>query len=569
MKMSFNKWWVVSLVCGLLATLPFIIIFMRNGGVPMVVPDYIDDMSYYMSRMKQVQDGYPFIGNPYFKEHRSEMSGAFFVADWIATLPLFLGFSLPLTMMVNAFVWSFVFGALLWLFLRRGGLSPPYVSGVTFVIFFVLFWLVTRPVSMQIVYPFFLVFLGALYEWLKQPSSWKKTWVLVGASAVTFYIYTYLWQIVVVVFLILGIASLFTKNSLYRRVITAGALTALFASPIAAYSILQIHHPHYWDTMARVGLVVTHSIGSAAMMYSALLIVVLFFVIKIFPQGDFRRYFWGSVSVALFITVNSNVLSGKDLETAVHIGRFVKLWVLMFLVSEYEQCCKYIENSVVNVGRRITQKRILIVVVILLAIVVHKDFINNVASIFKVPLYTDEEKVLIWVRDNLPKESVILASDRMSTLIVLGTQNFPLFHPNGELYLMSSEEVIDRYLISRMGTINRDRVIKDLRLYAGAGNAEHQFRVHNRNVTICRKLHLDMIGMQCGQYITAVQNKGETYFENILQRNAELSISPIKSLQKFGVKYIISDRLSKQFILPSNSLNTLYDDGRFIIQQVI
>ena len=35
-----------------------------------IVPEYIEDSSYYYARLNDVVRGHPFIGNPYFIEHK-------------------------------------------------------------------------------------------------------------------------------------------------------------------------------------------------------------------------------------------------------------------------------------------------------------------------------------------------------------------------------------------------------------------------------------------------------------------------------------------------------------------
>ena len=59
-------------------------------GVP---PSYIDD-NYYYVRAKEIVDGFPWLGNPYFIEHRMDIAPAFVFPDWLYALPMLAG--LPL-----------------------------------------------------------------------------------------------------------------------------------------------------------------------------------------------------------------------------------------------------------------------------------------------------------------------------------------------------------------------------------------------------------------------------------------------------------------------------------------
>src|SRR3989338_4485083 len=81
--------------------IPAVNVYQAVGNEWRGVPPVYTDEDYYYARMREVSDGYPFLGNPYFYEHRTDPAPTFFVTDWLAATPLVLGASLPMTLIFN------------------------------------------------------------------------------------------------------------------------------------------------------------------------------------------------------------------------------------------------------------------------------------------------------------------------------------------------------------------------------------------------------------------------------------------------------------------------------------
>src|SRR3989344_147647 len=96
------------LVCvvSILSLLPIVDTYFAVGTEWRGVPPVYTDEEYYYARIKEVKDGRPFLGNPYFYEHRDDLAPTFFITDWMAAIPLVAGLDLPKTLAVNFFVWS-------------------------------------------------------------------------------------------------------------------------------------------------------------------------------------------------------------------------------------------------------------------------------------------------------------------------------------------------------------------------------------------------------------------------------------------------------------------------------
>ncbi len=138
--------------CVILATAVPVLYAMRSTvGFWQGVPPSAEN--YYYSRLREIKDGYPFIGNPYFFEHRNEVSPAFFVADWIAAVPLLLGAPLIQTIVLNLFVWALINTLLFYLFLRVLGCSRRWSAFGGFIVLLTTYADILRPVSLQVIAP--------------------------------------------------------------------------------------------------------------------------------------------------------------------------------------------------------------------------------------------------------------------------------------------------------------------------------------------------------------------------------------------------------------------------------
>jgi hypothetical protein len=319
--------------------------------LPVVV---YNDADYYFDRMREVKDGYLFLGNPYFIEHHEDPPPAFFLADWLSAIPLLLGIPLMMTVLINFFLWSFLFFLLVFLLLRLLNLSPRWSFWGSIIVYSEVYMLMIRPVSMQVVFPFFLIFLIAFLLWLKETASRKRQVALALSAAFTAYIYTYAWQIVIVAFLLTPILFYLTnrRDSLGAYFKMSG-MFVLASIPLVLYTMKQVAHPLYWETMQRIGLVNTHVPTVAVVYVSIWIVAMLCFAVMLARHdrrvGVMRTHgvhfaFFLLLGLAMIAVTFSNIITGKDLELPQHIERFIVLWLGLasvymahFLSRDYAQ----------------------------------------------------------------------------------------------------------------------------------------------------------------------------------------------------------------------------------------
>lgn len=439
-----------------------------------------DDAFYYYARTNEVLNGLWQIGNPYYFEHRLDLGTSFIVPDWLSVVPGAF-FTWPL---INAVL---IYAVLKFLEVKGWklylGTAFCYVTVLCFI---------ARPTSLSTIYPFFLLFFLALLKYLK---SNRNIVFLVLTSAATFYVYPYLWQIVVTA---LGLLLLFRKGSRWFLAVPILAAPALF------YFWLQISSPFYFETMERVGLVYTRIPTVETFWYFGIMTGLMFFLRK--------NMAFVILYVAFSLILFSPVVSGKELEIASHLGRFIALF------------------GAIGIVVLISKANTFLVLAVVWLMFFYKNYIYLGAAIVDPPKLPEV---------NIPTEAktktVIKAKGRANYYIPFMTNSYVLFHPLGLLHLMSSDEALERYLVWKYpDKITEETLVRDFRLFAGAGPGAHVIGHHNYHVRICRLLHLG----DCGEFGDLRSYYGQAYFQKILDRYySEISPNISEYYRKYHVDF--------------------------------
>lgn len=550
-------------------------------GVPFDAPNY------YYARLREILDGYPFMGNPYFWEHRTELAPAFFLADWLGVIPMFF-VSMGAGSIFNLIFWTALFIGLCYWFLTLTKISKIWSAVGALLITISVYSYLIIPVSMQVIYPVFILFLIALWQWLQNPHDKRVSIFLILASTLTFYIYTYLWQIVVVFLGLFFLYFLVTKEyQLAKRLCGIGLIVLALSLPLFVYTAKQISHPYYWDSMERIGLVYTH-LPPAVVFYSGkwiILITVLWYVaqkwITSFKKNKIYQetgLFFGLLGIALLITGSSNIFTGKELETMQHIDRFTKIWFVGSVMTFLFFCKKYFTEYKENIWQGS------VIGVMGIAILVGGSahyFAGELSSLMPksepdpfVMRYQKTAQSLLWL-EQVEKEPVVVWSNSrtLDSALSVATKHYVLFANYGILQLLSSEEVEDRYLVSQyFDNLTKKDLVDNLREFAGSARAIHEANTHNRWVKICQGLHLEKINLVegCGVSVTPVELLGDQYFMELLSRYKNNSEQILKKLAHYQVKYLIKDRGGGQDFSPERIPGTIlvYEDEQIKIYKI-
>lgn len=574
---------VILIICVIfLSLIPLIYTYIQAGSSwSGVVPSFVGDDLYYYARMQNVVHGYPFIGNPYFFEHRYELSPAFFAADWLAVIPMKFGLPLVPTVALNFVAWSVLFSVLVYVLFRQYNLPSTVSLSGSLLTYAAMYLLMLRPVSMQMVAPFFLLFCISYNSWLKgEVTSRSQNLFLIISSALAFYIYTYLWQVVIAVLLFTALFLIYNRawpklKNLFIVCLGSGIL----GLPMIWYTLKQIYSPYYWESMDRIGLVNTYlptalSFYEGAMILGILLLwsVAFFWINGLRDNSDYKNAFilTSLTGLGLFATLFSNVITGKELEISNHIERFIVMWISIAVILPTYFLLRF-RSELFGMS---FYKRGIVSFLLALSLATFGHFFVRGFDIKSI-IQTDTKSLqayaepLQWLDKNAPKESVIWSNGRISSYIPTQTAHFQLFSSLGGLHLMPSREVEERYLTSHyFDNLTLEDIKKDFRQYAGAGNAIHQYKTHNRKVRICQMLLLSRLGVGCGQTTNAVAFKGEKYFDDLYNQYKGITKSNITArLKKFNVGYILRDKATNNEFVPDKIPDTklIWNNDRFEI----
>jgi hypothetical protein len=549
--------------------------------------------NYYYARMHEVKDGYPFIGNPYFLEHRDELSPAFFVSDWIASIPLLLGVPIVPTIIFNLFAWALVNTWLFYLLFRILGCSKRWAVGGALLAFLTTYFDLTRPVSLQVIAPAFTLLCITAMRWLEQPLKKKRLVHLALALTLSVYVYTYLTQIALVFLGLVFFYFLWRKQWREAKALfITGCGAGILSLPFAWYAFLQVNHPFYWETMVRIGLVNTHmpTLNSFAnLWWVAILLASWLTIIQWRDQKDDTEtaqrslLFFILMGVAMVVVTFSSVITGKELEIAQHVTRFIALWYAFAFVFGLSI---FVRSNIWQTLR--LKRRILLVCLFCLSLVglFQLAAIYGIASLIRpgvgkmdTTLRNDQSigPAIAWLEKNETRPRVIWTPEDspITNQIPVLSKHYVLFVNPGILHILSDKEVEERYLLSKaLDSVTVDDIKRDFKIFAGAGNAVHASKTHNRGVRICQILLLNKVGVSCREMTDPISLKGEVYFANLYTKlNTDIRPNLASELAKFHVSYVVADHAlhpgfesALQEKLPTAT--RVFSDARFSIYKL-
>jgi len=533
---------------------------------------------YYLARIREIKDGYPLLGNPFILEHKDGLAPAFFIPDWIATIPYLLGASLLMVIAINNVLWALVFVLLLYILFRRLELSPIVTSVGSLFAYTQVYSLMQSQVSMQIIFPFYLFFLITLFDWLNDIENSKKQLLIALATSLTLYTYNYTAQVAFLTLILIGCVFIFRKKWKYAmNTISIGLWSALFSLPAIVITLNQLRNQYYFETLRRIGVVYSH-LPVAEVWYSGRWIVagiVFLFIILSIAKQDKKRL-WAtcgslsSIGVGMFAVGLTNVISGLELETAQHIQRFVIVWLVIVVFVGGRMLLEIFRNG--DSGK----KGYVLLGLFTILCLGNYSYFGDVNEVFgsinskyieerqeyAAPLeYIDEqesEPVVIWTR----------AGSELSSYVQVLSRNYSLFENMGILHLLSTGEVEERYLVSKyLEDPKKEDIMDDLQLFAGSAVNRHDTNVRNRWNRLCTILHLSIIGADCLTPITREEyNKG---YVDLLYARYEKEIVPniAHEVSKYNVKYIIKDKVNDEEFTPERleGVMLVYEDARFSV----
>jgi len=562
--------------------IPAVNVYQAVGNEWRGVPPVYTDEDYYYARMREVSDGYPFLGNPYFYEHRTDPAPTFFVTDWLAATPLVLGASLPMTLIFNFSLWSLIFAFLAFAVLRELRLHRNLAVLGAFLLYLQSYIWILRPVSLQQVFPFFLLFMLATLRWYRAPLKRGTKALLAIAIAAPFYLYIYLWQIVVAALLLLAGVLCARRDWLrLKNLVLPSILAFLLALPALIYTAIQLGHPLYWQTAERMSLVYTH-LPTAEVAYSGgwvVLTLLAFFLMwkwKRVSEENFPVFVMLSViGIALVGVQASNIITGKEAETAVHVKRFIVPWLGISFGALVAWLSYRAPSGMKQTALRST---ILVLIIVLGAANVYfaPNFSNFFAGAMRDARVQEAQTLMApfrYLEDAEASPVVVWVTNPESDFayyLPASTRHYVLYSHPGMWHLVSNDEIMERYLAANyLHSVTKESLFADLRAYAGPAAFAHRANTVNRGVRLCRLFQLERLGYSCGQLVTPEGLLGDAYFDNFIRENTtEIRPHIRELLTKYHVSYIAT---AEPFSLSLEQLfgtTLVYSDSHYSIYRL-
>lgn len=551
---------VLAAVVLALTPIPFLAMHLVLGDAWQGISPAFTDEGVYYAHMHAIGQGYLTDGNPFIYEYRTSTPLVIFGGAWVNALPLFAGLPFNTALAINFIIWSLAFAASSYWLLREW-LVPRWIAvGGALFLYLQSYSYVWRPVNLQPVYPFYFLFYIAVARLIREQNR-KNIALLAGVTAVSFYIFAYLWQIAVITLGLLFLYALIRRNwQLAKATFSASFIGGIIGLPIPLYMFWLSHSSAYfWESVGRFGLVNTH-LPEAEIIYSGgwigIMLAGLLYVWWKKPElREDREFaalsaFLGISGLALWILQGNNLITGKLIETGMHVRILILPWLSFATVivgahlwKRRETLSKSLRSvSLIIVSTcALASLYFLFLYLIPFADLREKSAVWREQQSYAKPFAwlerAEESPVVVWM-DPSP-------ADGISSLLPVFTKHFVLYSPAAQQTLLSTEEVYERFLTSQYFN---DPAVADLRhqstmeLYVGRHDLPHHAMTVAREIKVCKLLFIFDTSKDCGVPPTSQELLGDQFFID-MENKFRTDIRPnIKAyLAKYHVSYVLKD----------------------------
>jgi hypothetical protein len=406
---------------------------------------------------------------------------------------------------------------------------------------------IARPVYPLMIFVPFFGFLASFWKYLRQ-SDWR--WGLLSAVILgsSFYNYLYLWTYLYAFGALLVLIYFFQKKREEIKktfYVLLGAL--LLGIPYAVNLYRAQAHPFYEELGARHGIVFSHEPTFVGAM--VILSLVAFFALL--PRQDRDKYAFSlALLITPFLTLNQQVITGRILQEGHYHWYFHKPIAVIFLIVA-------IFHFLARRDWHFYKKT-------LATLIIATSFATGVfiqaASYFsdyegRDGGYTAIERqkygpAVKWLSENVPKETVVLANNEASQMVVIYTSLNVFHHRSAQLFLAASEErLLDAvFTFYRLGGV-------------GTSGAEEAFKADIKNISA------NVYGIYYREALGSYGAIPDEKFREILARYQKTLETPTSIwlrdiFRKYEVEYFIWDK-SKDPAWDLDRLNYLEQVAEF------
>lgn len=437
---------------------------------------WISDERAWLSRVREAYDGHPFLGNPYFKDGKSDpylhqplgsMSvaylGKIFSLNINNTILLFrLFFSFLVFLLIYGFVVFFAREKLValatsaFLFLGNSLFARAslfkILSGEAPSLRYVNY---TRPVNPLMTSFFFYGFLLCFLLFLDTSTrlSARKKLICGILSALllglSFYDYFYTWTFLYSFLGVLILIFLFQKK--WQDIKRAGWVL-LGASIIAIPSFFNLYQattfPTYQEVSQRLAI-----LDSRAPVFGIVVPSLFFIFLLFFPKKWQNRYpFALALVTAPFIVLNQQLITGKVMQSGHYHWNYHLPLAIIFLSVIFFFWISKLNRPVL--------KKTAAILMIIIGIFIGLWVQNSSYAQYKDRIIDQQRysKVLNWLSQNAEKDEVVFSDSETSRLIVIYTPLNVFYHPSARYSLAATTErlVNTLFLYYKLNGIGQD-----------------------------------------------------------------------------------------------------------------
>ncbi len=531
----------LALVVGCLIVLPQLFyIFTVDDFQGILNISFHDDEQHYLARVQDIIDGHPTLGNAYIYEHKDKPPMQFFLSEWLLAQPLKLfNVSAPIGFVFYDFIFPFVIVLLTYwcAFLLTRSRSAAFTT-CAFLTVLVYLHILGRPVSPQFILTFWISQLILLVLLLRSTRLRK---LFVGLCAVNFgllfYVYPYYWTFygsLLALFIVL--LYVYKFPDLGKKVLMILGAGIVLGIPYFMYALQASQFAEFQEIMVRQGLIYSHFPSGIKIIIpcaSLLALYVFFIKRKLLRVSPVSLLMIAGLTAAL-ITVNQHVLTGRNIQFASHYAMGAIFWSvfsLAFLLKEVP--LKEVMNRALNMA---ITAAVLFLVSGTLFVFIRMNFLDIKEMVETFP-GSDLQRyapALDWLNKNTEKDEVVYVNQLLSYFVTVYTRNNVLHSPYVNFYLMSDEEIAERFTLTNFfENINENFVKKNFTAIYGDGyESEYQHAVQENKV---RKV--------LGFKEREVEEYPEIVISNYLNTAARVKEAGFREgLKKYRVSYIMWDK---------------------------
>ncbi len=545
-------WIAVLLGAAATAFVPFWAMHHATGSwLPSVLPRLSADSRYYLTQIREVLDGHPWIGNPYIRDYADAWFPGLLLPIWTGAIPGFLGLEMNGVFAANGIAWIFVTAGLFNVLLLRLTEGDRTVSAFGAVLGVAsLHNFLIRPIT-QVAYPVLLLFLLSLFGILERPRAPLRYLSLGLLCVFAFYLYPHLWMIA---FTATGFLFL---RLLWLRDWKAVRLFLLMAVGIAILCIPQIRITAslFSDPMAKVinyrsGLVESHRVLPITLLNLKYIIVMTCCLLFVWTRRGLRNaelllLFIGS---AILFAAMSNVITGKEMDFPTH-----PLWQ-GFLVNVVAACT--FASAFLRSGDRRDRIVCGILACAFLFTIISRTFVSgNAFPYLKAgesadwPMQQGYARVFEFLDKHGVNDDVILSAQGIDDYLALYTTNYNFYSQRAPLQMIPSDELLDRFLLQYADEITPAFIREHVDGFMGYG-PEHALWYLDAG-----KEQIDLIG-------------GDAFVEKTMKRFRELSARYDGELKRYGVHYVVTDARSVSNPRIPKAATKIWNDDRFAVYEL-